>query len=460
MFKPYNQNQLQLLPPDLGSMLKKDHLAKLISHSIDNLNISSIRQTYSANGQHAYDPRMLLKVLVYGYAIGLRGSRKLADRLNEDIAFMWLSGRQTPDFRTISDFRKDKLTNFKKIFDQVLSTCFDVGLVRVGRVSLDGTKILASASRNKTIYRINLKKRQELIRQKVEEIMAEVEAADEEEERLYGNATPHRTGLNFDDPKIQEKIAKSAKKIQKQRERLEKKRNILKVQESEIKRKERIMRKDRNSYSSVDPDATVMMTKENYPAPAYNVQLATEHQVILAYGLSSNRNDQKLLRPMVKELKERTQRKPEAVVADAGYGTKMNYRYLKKEKITSYIPYNTYEQERILRNKGLYESPKEPDPEYERYKFRQRLRLQSEEGKLMMKRRREDVEPAIGNLKRNMGFRKFNLRGKWKCELELGLISLAHNLLKVRNWVKKMAEQDDGRQKIQELGTVLGYLSS
>lgn len=455
MFKPYNQHQSQLLPPDLSDMIAKDHLARLISHTVEELDISFIEQTYSQNGQHAYDPRMLLKILVYGYAIGLRGSRKLADRLKEDIVFMWLAGRQTPDFRTISDFRKDKLLDFKKIFDQVLDTCFGIGMTRVGKVCLDGTKILASASRNKAIYRTNLNKRRELIRQKVEEIMKEVEAADEEEERLYGNATPHRIGRVF----TKEEIARAVKKVEKERARLEKKQNVLKAKEADIKRKERIMRRDRNSFSSVDKDATVMMVKEGYIAPAYNVQLATEHQVILGYGVSSNRNDQKLLRPMIEEVEERTKRRPETVITDAGYGTKINYRYLKQQRIPAYIPYNTYEQERILRNKGLYESPKNPDRELEKYKFRQRLRLQSEEGKGMMKRRREDVEPVIGNLKRNMGFRYFNLRGKWKCEIELGLVSLAHNLKKIRNWVKGVVEQDDGRQKVQELGMVFGYLT-
>lgn len=454
MFKPYNQNQLQLLPPDLGSLLAEDHLARLVSHSVDTLDISFIEQTYSPNGQHAYDPSMLLKILVYGYAIGIRGSRKLADRLNEDIAFMWLAGRQTPDFRTISDFRKDKLADFKNIFDQVLATCFSVGLIRVGKVSLDGAKILANASRNKAVYRTNLRRRRELIRQKVEEIMKEVEVADEEEERLYGNATPHRTGKVF----TKEEIARAVKKVEQERKRLEKNRAILQAKEADIKRKEHIMRRDRNSFSSTDKDATVMMMKEGYTAPGYNVQLATENQVVLGYGVFSNRNDVRLLKPMIEEIKKRTRLQPETLIADAGYGTKMNYRYLKHQSIPAYIPYNNYESERILRNKGLYECPKNPDTGYERYKFRQRLRLQSEEGKMMMKRRREDVEPVIGNLKRNIDFRRFNLRGKWKCELELGLVALAHNLRKIKRWVKKQVEWDDGRQKVQELGTVLGYL--
>ena len=115
MFKPYIQSQSQLLPQSLEETITSDHLARLISHSIDQMDISSIERLYSENGQHAYDPRMLLKVLLYGYASGIRSSRKLADKLHEDIVFMWLAGRQDPDFRTIADFRKDKLADFKSL---------------------------------------------------------------------------------------------------------------------------------------------------------------------------------------------------------------------------------------------------------------------------------------------------------------------------------------------------------
>ncbi|MEK9195712.1 MAG: IS1182 family transposase, partial [Patescibacteria group bacterium] len=442
------------------SSIAKDHLARLISKAADDMDLAFIENTYSPDGQRAYDPRMLLKILVYSYAIGIRGSRKIADRLKEDVVFMWLSGRNTPDFRTISDFRKDKLGNFENIFEQVLNTCFSIGLTRVGKVSLDGSKVLANASKNKAVYRINLQKRRELIHNKVKEIMREAELADEEEERLYGNATPHRTGINFDDPEISARISKAMKKINQQRVRLEKKGAILMAKDSDIMRKERLMRKDRNSFTSTDKDATVMMMKEGYVAPGYNIQLATEHQVILAYGLSSNRNDQKLLKPMVEEIKQRTGQVPKTMITDAGYGSKMNYRFLKNQKIQSYIPYTMYEQERILRNKGLYQYPKNPDKELEKYKFIQRLRLSSKEGKAMMTRRREDVEPVFGNIKRNMEFRRFNLRGKTKCKVELGLISVAHNLKKIKSWVKKLSEWDDGRQKGIELGLVLGYRTS
>ena len=456
MFKEYNQNQLQLLPPNLYDLVSKDHIARLINHSVDKMDLSFIENQYSINGQRAYDPRMLLKILVYGYTSGTRSSRKLSDRLKEDVVFMWLSGRQEPDFRTISDFRKDKLGSFKRIFEQVLETCFSLGLARVGRVSIDGTKIQASASRNKAVYRKQLAQRKEFIKQKVDDIIKEAEELDKQEDELYGSATLNRTGKVFSNKTIEQAM----KKIEKQKEKLEKQKKILQSKTQEIKTKERQMRKDRNSFVQTDKDATVMMMKEGYVAPGYNVQLASEKQIILGYGIHSDRNDSHLLKPALKELQARTKRKPEIVIADKGYGNKMNYRYLKKEKITPFIPYNTFDQDRILIKNKLYERPDKPDRELERYKLTQLVRLQTEEGKQMLKRRRKDIEPVFGNLKRNLGFRRFNLRGRRKCELELGLFSIAHNFKKLRNGIKRLIEWQDDKQKTLELGTVLGYLTA
>lgn len=456
MFKEYNQAQGQLLPPNLSDMIEKDHIARFINTTIDDMDVSSIESTYAHNGQRAYHPKMLLKLLVYGYSMGLTSSRKLSDKCHEDIVFMWLSGRSAPDFRTISDFRKEKLLDVKTIFQQVLELCMNLGLVRCGIVALDGTKFQANASRNKAIYRKVLNKRKEKLSLQIDQILKDAEELDRKEDRLYGEATITRTGKIFS----QEEIVKAVKKLEKKKISLTKKRAEKQAVLSDIKKKERVMRKDRNSYTSTDKDATVMLMKETYIAPGYNAQLATEHQVVIAYGLYSNRNDTHLLTPMMKKVEEHFGRMPERIIADAGYGNKMNYRYLKKNRICSFIPYNNYEHEQVLRNKGLYEPPQNPDRELERYKFQQRVRLKSEEGKAMMKRRREDVEPVIGDMKRNMGFRRFNLRGKRKCETELGLFCIGHNMKKIKNWIKKLAEWDTGNEQGQRLGLTLGYLSS
>lgn len=463
-FKPYSQNQAQLLPPSLDEFIDKDHIARLLSHAIDTMDISSIENTYSPFGQHAYDPKMLTKVILYGYTIGIRSSRKLANRCQEDLVFMWIAGRHTPDFRTLSDFRKDKMKDVKKIFEQVLAMCFELGMIRVGKVSVDGTTFRADANKNRMQYRSVLEKRRLKIRQQIDEMFREAEKLDTEEDGRYGAATPHTTGVPLTDElkeKMKEYLKKEerrrVRKIERRKKTLTKKTAECRVKQEDITKKLRVIRRDRNSMSTTDKDATYMLMKEQYPAPGYNAQFATEHQVILGYRLSSDRNDSKLMRKVMEEVKERTGKKPKAVGADAGYGNKKTYRYLKRERIVAFIPYNNYNHEITLRNKGLYQLPKKYDTELERYKWRMRMRLKSEEGKEMMKRRREDVEPVIGDIKRNMNFRGFNLRGKWKCEIELGLISIGHNLKKIKEWVKKLAKWDSGLQKAQELGKVLGY---
>ncbi len=453
MFKTSFQNQLQLLPADLSASIEKDHIARLINEVIDEMDLSFIEATYSTMGQHAYHPKMLLKVLVYGYTVGILSSRKLENRLNEDIVFMWLSGRQTPDFRTISDFRKVKLVDVKKVFLEVLTLCQELGMVRIGKVSLDGTTFRADASGNKMRYRKTLLKTKVSLEQRVDEMFAEAERIDREEEKLLGNRTEHTTGMDA------KEIQKKLNHMKRRKETLWRNEQKLEARKTDLRQKLRIMRKDRNSMSSTDKDATMMLMKEGYIAPGYNAQVASEHQVILAYDLSSNRNDQRLLKPMMKMLNKDTGNVPEILIADAGYGSKMNYRFLKHQRIAAFIPYNTFNNEMIERRKGVYHPPQEPDTELEKYKAQQRTRLLSDEGKKMMKRRRQDVEPTFGDLKRNMNFRTFHLRGKPKCLIELGLVSIAHNLKKMKQWVKRLAENEDGRTKGRQLGTILGYMS-
>jgi transposase len=301
-------------------------------------------------------------------------------------------------------------------------------------------------------YRKVLNKRKVKIDELVDGIFDEAEAVDREEEKLYGNGTDHTiSGLNMRE--VEKKLAK----LKRKKESLTRKKAKLEAKKADINTKLRKMRQDRNSMSSTDKDATLMMMKEGYIAPGYNGQIATEHQVILAYGIFSDRNDTHLLKPMVNEVRENTGQDPEIIPADAGYGNKMNYRFLKNRHITAFIPYHTFNKEMVERNKGVYEPPKTIDKELEKYKFRQRLRLLSPEGKALMKRRREDVEPTFGDIKRNMNFRTFHLRGRPKCLIEFGLVCLAHNLKKIKSHLKQFAQRDNGNLMGQQLGAVLGY---
>ena len=206
-------------------------------------------------GQHAYHPKMLLKVFVYGYSLGIRSSRKLENRLKEDIVFMWLSGRQTPDFRTIADFQKAKLVDVKRVFLEVRGLCQALGMVKIGKVSLNGTTFRADASGNKMRYRKTLIKNKAVLEQRVDDIFVEAERIDREEEKLLGNRTEHTTGIDA------KEIQKKLNQMRKRKETLQRNKQKLQARTSDLCQKLRTMRKDRNSMSSTDKDATMMLMK-------------------------------------------------------------------------------------------------------------------------------------------------------------------------------------------------------
>lgn len=434
MFKDSFQDQMQLLPSSLEEHIEADHLARFVNMAVEELDTSVIEDQYSEKGQHAYHPKMLLKILIYGYAIGIRSSRKISRSCREHVVFMWLSGRQAPDFRTVSDFRSEKLENFKKLFRQVLVICSELGMIRCGRVSLDGTKIRADVNRNKTIYRKVLKKREEYLASQVEDILKEAEEIDREEEALYGlEKDVLNTGKKTDQKVIQELVRSlewRKKRKKKKEEEVEEKMKIL-------EERKKPLGKTLNSYSTVDQDATMMWMKEEYGAHGYNIQLATEHQVILAYGVFQHRNDMKTLRPMRDSIRENVGRYPKELLADCGYGSRDNIKYLRREGQSFVIPYLEYRRDRGSRNQGRYRCvKKEPDKFWEAMKWNIWKKLESEEGRALMRRRGYDVEPTIADLKQHMGLRHTLLRGRKKVEQEIGIASLSHNIKKIRTAMK------------------------
>lgn len=204
-FKEYHQSQIMLMPPSLDDKVSQDHLARYISKVVEQLEIKDIEDKYSELGCHAYHPRMLLKVILYGYSTGLRSSRRIQKEIREDLVFMWLAGMQEPDFRTISDFRKDRIGDIRILFKQVLEICYELGMVRCGKISIDGTKIEANSGRNKVTYRKKLEKSKAGYESKIEEILKEAEDVDAEEDRLYGD----KDGYSLDRQYTSEEIKKN-----------------------------------------------------------------------------------------------------------------------------------------------------------------------------------------------------------------------------------------------------------
>ena len=185
---PYDPDQQLLLPQALQEWLPEDHLAYFISDIVDQLDLSEITARYEGErrGGPPYNPRMMVKVLLYGYCIGVPSSRRIAQRLHEDIAFRVLSANNTPDFRTISDFRKDHLAALSGLFLQVLVFCRRAGLVKLGHVALDGTKVRANASKHKAMSYKRMKEREAQLQGEVDELLRRAQEVDEEEDRRYG----------------------------------------------------------------------------------------------------------------------------------------------------------------------------------------------------------------------------------------------------------------------------------
>src|SRR5262249_52323560 len=187
-YRPYLPDQEFLLPPSLRDWLPENHLVYFVSDVIDNLNLSALDAVYGEEqrGQPPYDPRMMTKLLVYGYCVGVFSSRRIQQRLAEDIAFRVLAAGNAPNFRTISDFRKIHLPTRESLFEQILQIALEGGAMKLGRVALDGTKVKASASKHKAMSYDRLQEKERQIRAEVRELLAQAEAADAEEDALYG----------------------------------------------------------------------------------------------------------------------------------------------------------------------------------------------------------------------------------------------------------------------------------
>lgn len=427
-FKQYHQGQIMLMPPSLDEKVPDDHLARYVSLAVDQLDTSGIEASYSELGCPGYHPKMLIKLLVYGYSMGIRSSRRIQRAAKEDVVFMWLSGMQEPDFRTISDFRKGRLMDVRSIFRQILELCRELGMVRCGKISIDGTKIEANSGKHKITFRKKLEKSLAGYEEKIDEILREADRVDAEEDALYGDSD----GYSLEHPLTVEDIGKALKGLQRKKEKLKRDRDKLEAKAAVAKAK-LIRMEGRNSSGITDPDATLMLMKNESLGMGYNVQMATEDQLIVGYGVFQRPNDNHLLEPMVEEVKGNLGTKPEMVLADKGYCSQSNYEYLERSGITGVIPPNTFDWDIRARHQGTYRRTR--NKEYEDVKVRMLDRLDTAEGKALMDQRKHDIEPTFGDIKHNMGFRKLLLRGLPKVSTEIGLVAIAHNLKKVKTWL-------------------------
>ena len=348
-FKSYNSNDNLLFPPCLGDYLPKNHNARVVSAIIDRLDITEIESGYKGGGASSYHPRMLLKVIVYAYLNNVYSGRKMERLLVENIAFMWLSSMQTPDFRTINLFRSKRLAGkFDNIFTQVVLLLNEEGFVSLDVQYIDGTKIESVANKYTFVWRGSVEKNKAKLETKVRTVLETAEQTlaleeNEAEEELSSEEMARRAEAILDK---MDREGISNKKMRKAVEKV-KSEKAPKMREYEDKLE---TMGERNSFSKTDPDATFMRMKEDamnngQTKPGYTVQIATENQFITNYDIFWRPTDQATLIPFLESFQARYGKQSDEVCSDSGYGSEQNYEYMFGNGITPYVKYNMFHAE-------------------------------------------------------------------------------------------------------------------
>ena len=289
-------------------------------------------------GQPPYDPLLMTKLLVYGYCTGVFSSRKIAKRLQEDIPFKVLAAGNEPDFRTISDFRKIHLEALQGLFEQVLHIAMEAGAVKLGRVSLDGTKVKANASKHKAMSYGRMVDKQKQLKEEVNQLLAQAEAADQEENRRHGNQRGDELPEELRRRRTRLAKIKQAKKVVEQRAR-----DKAAAEGSNEQDAKKAKPADKDQYNFTDPESRIMKGADGF-VQGYNAQAAVEPELGLIVGqrVTEAANDKEQLQPMVEAVEEQSGQRPEAILADSGYCSDENLAYLEsagkpERKIEGYI---------------------------------------------------------------------------------------------------------------------------
>jgi transposase len=459
---------MQMLPSSLEELIPENHLVRAIDLVVEQLDLGDLYSSYGEEGQPAYHPKMLIKIYLYGYATGIRSSRKLAEKIESDVFYMYLSGMQRPDFRTISDFRKNKKEYLSECFKQVLQICSQIGLVSLGHIAIDGTKIKANSSNKMLKKEKEILKLEEKIGQKVKSLLDGSEKTDEEEDKKYGK---DKRG-----DELPAELSKKEKFLEK------------------VKAAKKYLEENKLEWVSITDPETRRMRIGGGTNICYNAQAAvdSDNQIIVACKISNAEDDHHNFIPIYEEAIKNTGEKPKEVSADAGYHSGKTYLYLEEKQIDAYIPdckftaeTDTKGNERIRafdRRRFIYNSRKNcyvcPEGKemiftknssrngvkfkiykgtdckdcisrqdciekptaayrqiqiYENDKFKKEMRrkLLSEEGRKKYNKRMVTIEPVFAQVKRVMGFREFLLRGIEKVSCELNLICTAYNIKKL-----------------------------
>lgn len=437
-FRSYHPHQVLLMPPSLQDWLPEGHLAYFISDVVDQLDLSRIEVEYEdeLRGAPPYHPAMMVKVLLYAYCTGVFSSRKIARKLVEDVAFRVLAAGNTPDFRTVNRFRRRHLQALGELFEQVLRLAQRAGMVKLGTVALDGTKIRANASKHKAMSYGRMTQEEARLAEEVRQLLERAEQVDAEEDARYG---ADRSGDELPE------------ELQRRETRLRRIREAKAALEAEARRRAaeqappppppqrpRRGRPRRNpaqarpparaQYNFTDPDSRIMLDPSGAFVQAYNVQVAVEpsHQIIVAADCSPQAADAPHLVPMVQRIHQLTGALPRHVLADAGYFSEANLQTLCARGVDPLIP-----PDKLRHTQPLPPAPRGRIPKTLSVRDRMRRKLRTRLGRTLYNLRKSTVEPVLGQIKAALGFRQFSFRGLTQVRAEWLLVTCAHNLRKL-----------------------------
>ena len=471
-------NQSQLYPSNIFDLLPEDHECFIYNDIIEQIDVTSLHKNYKVLGQNAFNPKIMIGILIYAYSLGIFSSRKIAERLKYDLGFMLIGKLQKPNFRVISDFRKNNIGFFKECFKQTVKLAMGAGLVSMGHISLDGSKFKANTSKHKAMSYGRLKAKEKELEKEVESLVARAERCDKQEDKEY----KERTGYEIpDDLKYKQG---RLKKIREAKESLE--------------RRERdnhpgVEIDDKKQISFTDHDAPPVTTNKEGFDYRYNGQISVDekNQIIVGEHLSQNSNDKKELAPAIKEVIETSGSLPDKISIDNGYMSGENLRSVEENNLDAYIAVGRGEKEakessklmkeefnyqsqedrfecpagKILElkrestdGKRIYKAKKEDcdncpmrenccsskkgEPrsistdEYESLRQSMREKMSLEESKIIYGDRKKIVEPVFGQIK-NSGFRGFSLRGEKKVSGEFSLVCAVHNIKKLMRAIRR-----------------------
>jgi transposase len=456
-FRTCDLDQPFLLPPSLQDWLPENHLARFIAELTNGLDLSKIYGFYGRSdgrGKAAYHPVMMVRLLLYGYCLGVTSSRRMERASYDDVAFRYLCADQHPDHDTIAAFRQQHLPVLAQLFTQVLQLCNKAGLVKLGHVAIDGTKLQANASKHKAMSYDRMEEKERQLRAEVEKLLTQAAETDAAEDALYGkgNRGDELTGELARRESRLKKIAEAKESLEREaRERAEAAKKAAEEKLEERRKKEEARGKKFGGHPPRIPDPAQALpepkAQRNFTDPesrimpdggrkgsfvqAYNAQIAVDGaaQIIVAAEVTRESNDKRQLAPMLERVEQNLGTKPEAATADAGYFSDDQVNDERVKGIELYVA--TGKQKHGQPDPADATECCEPAAKSDSAVEKMKRKLKTETGQALYKMRKAIVEPVFGQIKAARGIRAFLLRGFEKVQAEWKLICATHNMLKL-----------------------------